>query len=232
MGAVIFDFDGTLVDSEPLHARAVRAVLTPMGMEQHFEASMCVGMPDADVLRGVFARSGRGLDASELADLLERKSSAARALWEAGEGRAYPGAVELLRGVRERGVRVAVCTAALRREAGPVLERLGVLGLLDAFVTADDVETSKPDPACYRLACARLGFAARACVALEDSVAGSASARGAGCRVVGLGHTTARERLGEVAWFFSRVSEVDAGWLAGAVRDGAGGEAGGEGASG
>lgn len=213
MNAVIFDFDGTLVDSEPLHGRALRAALGPVGAGAFFDEAACVGLPDADVIRAVFARAGRALGDEELNGLLEAKSAAARRLWESGQGGAYPGAVELLGEVKRLGAKVAVCTAALRREAGPVLERLAVLGLLDAFVTADDVRASKPDPACYLLACARLGVRPVECVAIEDSVAGVAAASGAGCRVVGLGHTTARERLTGVSWFFERIGMVEAGWV-------------------
>ncbi|MFM9959117.1 MAG: HAD family hydrolase [Phycisphaerales bacterium] len=213
--AVIFDFDGTLVDSEPLHGRALRSVFEPIGLEPFFDEAMCVGLPDADVMRAVFTRGGRTLGEAELAALLETKSAAARRLWESGEGRAYPGAIELLREVKRRGTKVAVCTAALRREAGPVLERLGVAPILDAFVTADDVTASKPNPACYRLACERLGLPPSACVAIEDSVAGVTSAATAGCRVVALGHTTARERLTRSSWFVDAISAVDAAWLVG-----------------
>ncbi len=208
MAALILDFDGTLVDSEPLHGRALRSVLGPLGIP--FEESLCVGLPDADVIRGAFAAARRELPPSLLDDLMRRKSEAAAALWRDGAGVPYAGAVELIHGAKAAGLRVAVCTAAMRREAAPVLEKLGVLGILDAFTTADDVAESKPHPACYTLTCERLGVEPRRCVALEDSVAGVASAAGAGCRVVALLHTTPRERLA-LAWrHVDRIAEIGA----------------------
>ena len=203
MRALILDFDGTLVDSEPLHGRALRGVLGPLGIP--FDERACVGLPDADVLRSAFAAAHRELPAALLCELMERKSAAAHALWLDGQGLAYPGAVELVHEAKGAGMRVAVCTAAMRREAEPVLRNLGVLDVLDAFTTADDVPESKPHPACYRLTCERLGFAPAHCTAIEDSVAGVAAAVAAGCRTIAVGHTTARERLGAAAEFVERI---------------------------
>jgi HAD superfamily hydrolase (TIGR01509 family) len=206
MPALILDFDGTMVDSEPLHGKALRAVLGPLDVP--FDEKMCVGLPDADVIRGAFAAANRELPPALLAELMARKSAAAAALWESGEGKAYPGAVELLRSAKAAGMPVAVCTAALRREAEPVLARLGVLPLLDVFTTADDVSASKPDPTCYLLTCERLRLAPNDCTAIEDSVAGVSSAVAAGCRVIAVGHTTARERLYAATRFVARIAEI------------------------
>lgn len=208
MAALILDFDGTLVDSEPLHGKALRAVLSPIGVP--FDEALCVGLPDADVIRTAFAAANRELPVTLLEDLMRCKSEAAGMLWREGDGKAYPGAVELIHGAKGAGLRVGVCTAALRREAKPVLDRLGVLSALDAFTTADDVAHSKPDPECYRLTASRLGVDPSRCVALEDSVAGVASAAGAGCRVVGLLHTTPRERLKQAWKIVPRIADITA----------------------
>ena len=211
MRALILDFDGTLVDSEPLHGKALRSVLQPLGVP--FDERACVGLPDADVLRSAFAAARRALPAALLNELMQRKSAAAHALWLDGLGLAYPGAVELVHEAKQAGMRVAVCTAAMRREAEPVLRTLGVLGVLDAFTTADDVAESKPHPACYRLTCERLGFAPPQCVAVEDSVAGVAAAVGAGCHTIAVGHTTARARLAAAAEFVERIGVLRGGVL-------------------
>lgn len=213
--ALIFDFDGTLVDSEPLHALALEEVLAPLGMA--FDHALCVGLPDADVISGVFARHGQPLTPEDLERLMRAKSAAASRLWERGLGTPYAGAVELLTSAASEGWKVAVCTAAMRREAGPVLERLGVTRHLSAFVTADDVAQSKPDPACYELTCRRLDLPPSRCVVLEDSVAGAKAGLGAGCFVVGLGHTTPPQRLPRTPRTARHISELTpellGGWL-------------------
>ncbi len=193
MAAFVFDFDGTLVDSEPLHEAALAQTLRPLGLE--VSPGSFVGLPDADAIRTAFAEARRDLPESRLRELLETKSAAAMRLWEAGRAAPYPGAVELVRALHRLGLDVAVCTAALRREVEPVLEQLGILPLLRCVTTADDVAASKPDPACYLLTASRLEVSPERCVAIEDSHAGVSAAAAAGCRVVAVGHTTPRERL-------------------------------------
>lgn len=205
-GALILDFDGTLMDSEPLHELALRRVLSPLGLE--VASASVVGLPDVDAIRLIFTRASRPLDEAELLRLLEAKSMQARMLWLSGMASPYPGAVELLGAARARGLPVAVCTAATRREAEPVLDRLGVRAILSALVTADDVEKGKPDPACYRLTASRLGLVPGRCVAVEDSEAGVAAAVDAGCRVIAVGHTTATTRLGRAHRVVGRIGEL------------------------
>lgn len=204
--ALILDFDGTLVDSEGLHERALREAVSALGLD--VPPGRYIGLPDRDALADVLLSAGREPSESVLAALLEQKTAAAKRLWTLGAAPAYPGAVELARGAKAAGWKVAVCTAALREECEPVLEHIGITPLLDAFTTADDVSRSKPDPSCYTLTADRLGVRAGACVAIEDSHAGVRAAAGAGCRVIGVGHTTARERLEAAHLHVGRIGEV------------------------
>lgn len=212
MRALILDFDGTIVDSEPLHGEALTSVLAPLGLS--LPPDGCIGLPDADAFHAVFAHAGRPFDPDQLHTLLERKSAAAEKLWRAGRARPYPGAIDIIRESFARNIPVAVCTAALRREAAPVLRSLGVLPLLAAFTTADDVSRSKPDPACYTHTCARLGLPPADCTAIEDSVAGTTSARAAGCRVIAVGHTTPAAALTAAHEHVTAIADLNAlfGW--------------------
>jgi beta-phosphoglucomutase len=98
---------------------------------------------------------------------------------------ALPGAVELLRALRERGVPTAVASSS--RNAKAVLDRLEIATLIDAVVDGHDIQRSKPDPQVFLMAAARLGVDPRRCAAVEDAASGVESALAAGMRVVGIG---------------------------------------------
>jgi beta-phosphoglucomutase-like phosphatase (HAD superfamily) len=93
---------------------------------------------------------------------------------------------------------IAICSGAVLSDIELILPALGDGSLMRRFaaiVTADDVQRSKPDPACYRMAAQRLGEQAHACLAIEDTAAGLTAARDAGMRTLGVAHTHGREAL-------------------------------------
>src|SRR3954471_9251063 len=99
MPAIIFDFDGVLVDSEPVHEAAIRAAVRELGMDFTPEdyRTRYLGLDDRDIYAAVARDHGRGLAAGELHSLNELKWSHARRAFESGAAPAYPGAVELFR---------------------------------------------------------------------------------------------------------------------------------------
>jgi beta-phosphoglucomutase len=191
--AVIFDFDGVIVDSEPAHYRAFQAVLEPRGLGYGWDRYVAhyIGFDDRDGFREAYRQGGRELDEAELEELIKAKHAAFEAEMAAGLD-PIAGAVDCVRRLAA-ALPLAVCSGALRREIAPTLERLGIADAFRTVVSADDVAHSKPDPASYRLAVAQLGGALgrelepAACIAIEDTPTGVASARGAGLRVIGLG---------------------------------------------
>ncbi len=210
MSAIIFDFDGTLVDTEPLHERAVREALVAHGVP--VEEGMTIGLADEDAIGQAFARVGRRIDAGLLGELCLRKTEIYEVLMESATITVYPGAVELVRGGAEV-CPVGICTAAVLREVRPVVRKLGLTDVVRTIVTADEVERKKPHPDGYRLAAERLGVDATRCIAIEDSVRGVESAKRAGCFVVGVLHTTDRERLGQADVLIERIGLLSAGEL-------------------
>jgi len=200
MRAIIFDFDGVIVDSEPLHEEALRVAARELGMdftrEKYF--GEYVGYDDRDLYAAVARDNSRVLSAAELARFGELKRRSAMDLIAAGRAVPWPGAVELVREAAEVAP-LAVCSGALRAEIEPVLGALKIRSCFREVVSADDVEKSKPDPACYLLTAERLGMQARACTAIEDTPTGARAARDAGMRVVGVCHTVARREMAGVA---------------------------------
>lgn len=111
-----------------------------------------------------------------------------------GENDVYPGAFALIRTLRNRGIRIALCSSS--KNARLVLEKLGVRDLFDATVTGNDIRHAKPDPEIFLTAATRLGVPPSACVVFEDSLAGIRGAIAAGMQTIGVGN---RAELGGVA---------------------------------
>jgi kojibiose phosphorylase len=119
-----------------------------------------------------------------------------------------PGAGELLRELRRRGVPIAVASSSRNAEA--VLERLAIRPLLDVLVDGNDVAESKPDPRVFLVAAERLGVAPQRCVVVEDAASGVEAALAAGMRVIGLGPV---ERVGRAHRVEAALADLDADGL-------------------
>jgi beta-phosphoglucomutase len=214
--AVFFDFDGILVDSEPMHYRAFTAVLDPLGMgfpwKEYVETYM--GFDDRDAFRAAFRAKGTALDAANLAKLVAAKSEAfLRGLRDGVT--AYPGVVALIDSLHAAGLPLALCSGALRSDIAPILEQLGVARRFEVVVSADDVRRSKPDPESYALAFARLSekhatsmTAPGNSVAVEDTPAGIRSAKGAGLRVLAVTNSYGAGELAEADWITDSLENV------------------------
>ena len=183
--ALLLDLDGTLVDSEPLQREGYRRFFAARGWPAP-DLAVFTGRRAADVLPTLDGPwQGHDVEAlgREAADLVPRDVPPDE----------VAGAVDLVRSASRLGVPVAIVTSAGPAWVEQALGRggLGLLGLVGTVVTADDVVDGKPDPAGYRLACARLGVQPAHALAAEDSLAGVAAAVAAGVgQVVGL--TTSR----------------------------------------
>lgn len=201
--AVIFDFDGVIVDTERLHHAALDRVLRPLGLGISWDeyVQTYIGFDDRGVFINRFAKAGRALPADEQARLVERKAGMFHVMVSEEAPAPFPGVVELIRALAGR-IPLALCSGALRSDIEPVFQSLRLHGLFDLMVTADDVPMSKPDPACYRLAVERLSqrhgraLAPGHCLAIEDTPAGITSAKEAGLKVLALTNSYDRAYLG------------------------------------
>lgn len=219
--AVIFDFDGVIVDSEPFHYQAFQRVLQPLGLGFSWQEYLdCyIGFDDRDAFREVHRQAGRDLSDSLLQELIDRKAAVFPDV-VAGSAQPYPGVVELIRDLASQ-LPLALCSGALRSDILPILEQLGIREHFSVLVTADDVHVSKPDPASYRLAVTRLqetfpqlAFSPNRCFAIEDTPAGIASAVGAGVRVIAVTNSYAAEALSSATIVVSSLADISLSRLA------------------
>jgi beta-phosphoglucomutase len=214
--AVLFDFDGILVDSEPMHYRAFLEILDPleMGFPWKEYAEIYMGFDDRDAFRVAFRAKGIDLDEANLAKLVAAKSRAFQDGIRNGVT-SYPGAVPMLESLHAAGRPLALCSGALRSDIDPILAQLGVARCFDVIVSADDVRRSKPDPESYALAFARLSerydtllTAPEKSVAVEDTPAGIRSAKGAGLRVLAVTNSYGAGELADADWIVDSLESV------------------------
>jgi beta-phosphoglucomutase family hydrolase len=191
--AAVFDMDGTLVDNMRFHAEAWVAISRRLGVEasaERFEREFA-GKKNEEIFPLLL---GRRVPPEELERLAEEKESHYRALYGPHVA-LHTGAEGFLRRLRGAGVKLAVATAAPKRNRELVLDGLGIRGWFGRVVGAEEVTRGKPAPDIFLAAARALGVEPEACVAFEDAVNGVRSARAAGMLTVGLTTTTPAEML-------------------------------------
>lgn len=189
LNAVLFDFDGTLVDSDPAHLVAFNEVLAPRGRSLTAQqyATTVVGRANVTIFGALFPDA----PLAELEWLGEEKERAY--LRRADLVALHDGAIEVLSGLKAQGLRLALVTNAPRVVIDDVAVRLGLLDCFDATITIDDVTHGKPHPEPYLQALARLGVSADQAVVVEDSAPGRHAAQAAGMDVLLLGGSAPAE---------------------------------------
>lgn len=193
--AVVFDFDGVLANSEPLHFRAFREVLAEQGLTLTEAAyyDQYLGYDDVGAFRAIAADAGMRLDEGRIADLAGQKALRLEVL-ERGASVLFPGARAAILRMARQGP-IAIASGAIRIEIDRVLEREGLRALFPVLVAAGDTPSSKPDPAPYVRAVELLGLVTGRslqpgeCVAIEDSRWGLQSAKDAGLHTVAVTHS-------------------------------------------
>lgn len=183
--AILWDNDGVLVDTEPLYFEANRSVLAEQGLslkrEDYQEISLRVGGSVLELAR----RNGLG-DPEIEALRAKRNDLYARLIDE--RGALFPGVRETLRALAGR-VRMAIVTSSNRDPFDRLHGKLGILPFFEFVLTGQDFSRYKPHPEPYRMAAARMGLPPEACLVVEDSARGLASAVAAGMPCAVIPHT-------------------------------------------
>lgn len=199
--AILFDFDGIIALSEPLHFAAFAEVLGARGValsERAYYAHY-VALTDRECLERMLEDFHRP-DLRSAASILLREKSEALASRLAQGVALCPGVAEFVAVAAERAP-LAIVSGALRPEIVGVLARAGLERFFSIIVSAEEVRAGKPDPEPYRVALERLratvasDLAASECLVLEDAPKGILAARAAGMRVIALPHTFPEKEL-------------------------------------
>jgi beta-phosphoglucomutase len=190
--AIIFDFDGVIANSEPLHLRAFQAALGDdgvyFGRDEYY--ARYLGYDDVGLFQRLAADRGFEWSERHVTALVARKGVKLQELLHAGSV-LFPGAADFIRRAAAT-VPVAIASGALKHEIVDIVTAAGVGALFSTIVAAGDTAESKPSPEPYKLAFTQirartgLNLDPKRTVAIEDSRWGLASAQGAGLRCVGV----------------------------------------------
>jgi beta-phosphoglucomutase len=217
LNAIIFDFDGVIVDSEPLHFEGFRKVLERIGItltrEDYY--THYLGYGDEDCFRVVAEDRNVELSDETLQSLIAEKTAWMQQALSA-EIEPLPGSVRLIAALAGDGVPLAICSGALREEILIAARCVGVEKHFHHVVAAEDVAVGKPDPHGYNIARRLLAettdrdIPAETCVVIEDSPAGIAAAKAAGMAVLGVATSYEPDQLTQADRIADSLEDVTA----------------------
>jgi beta-phosphoglucomutase len=212
--AVIFDFDGVLANSEPVHLRVYQILLSEenisLASREYYERYL--GFDDVGVFEALARDKGLDVAGPRMAALIERKTELFQRLACSGDV-LFPGAASCLRDTAA-AVPIAIASGALRHEIEMILDSAGLLAVVPVIVASGDTPRSKPAPDPYARAVERLSDRAgrpitpSRAVAVEDSRLGLRSAREAGLRTLGLTTSYPADQLPEAERTVRDISAV------------------------
>ena len=202
--AVLFDFDGVIVNSEPLHYLAFHEVPHAEKIElaesEYYQE--LIGFDDRGAFKRIFELHGRELDPRTFLRVMTRKSEAMMELISRRKIEALPGAEEVVRGLW-RHCPLGICSGALREEIEAMLEGVSLRDCFSVITAAEDVEVGKPDPRGYLLTMKLLGekskraLKAADCLIVEDAPSVISRVKAAGFPTLGVASSYSIERLSE-----------------------------------
>ena len=204
--AILFDFNGVLVDDEPVHLEMFQRVLADEGIsltaEDYYRDYL--GMDDRGCFAAVLQRAGEAATVPRLMRLIARKASYYQDRMRERGYPFFPGAAELVAELAARGRMLGIVSGALREEVESALRQAGLRERFKALITAEDVNEGKPDPEGYRKALDVLNsepplperlLHPHEVLAVEDTPAGLSAAADVGLTTLAVAHTYPAARL-------------------------------------
>lgn len=197
--AVIFDFNGAIINDEPIHQQLIEEMLLEenLVLKRGEYRKICLGHTDRACLRDLLASRGRVASEEYLTKLQQKKAQSYVEQIESLEKLPlYPGLNDFIFKIRSSNLKLAIVSGAIRQEIELVLKRAELAEYFKIIVAADDITTVKPQPDGYLLVLERLrqeypqlNLQASECLAIEDTLAGVQAAKAAGMKVVGVANT-------------------------------------------
>lgn len=181
--AVLFDFDGVVVQSEPLHLRSFRELLAPFGVKipkaRWYKEFAGIGSPS--IMAILFQDFGVQED---VRTWVEKRKKHYQHLVIQGKLKPAKGIREFLQKLKKKGIKTAIVSGGHSSNIKLVLEKLGLSRFFDTIVSVESVQNRKPHPDCFLLAAKKFGVTPNECIAIEDSPNGISSAHAAGMCIV------------------------------------------------
>ena len=216
--AIIFDFDGILVDSEPVIMKLIQQMAAKEGWllseEEYYRDYLA--LDDLRVVEHMWHTNGRSLSTARRKELLAWKTRAYEEIIHNGLP-AIPGAAEFVLSAAQQFT-LAIASGSLRAEIEYLLRKLGLREKFAVLATADDCQQSKPDPEVYLKALSRLQelpqlheprLQAGECLAVEDAPLGVVAAQAAGMKCLALAHSRVQAELRHAEWVAPGFAGVD-----------------------
>jgi beta-phosphoglucomutase len=201
--AVLFDMDGVIVDSEPLHVAAFQVTLKNYGhslshdqYKEHF-----AGRTDEAGFKQYFDFIGETVG---LPVIMDEKAKAYLEL-AADELEPYPGVIEFIHDLAKRDIRLALVTGSLKLEAEITLKAFNLTNYFSAVIAAEDIENSKPNPEGYLKGAKTLGISPADCIIIEDAPKGVRAAKAADIRCLAVINTHTREELADATYIVDQL---------------------------
>ncbi|MBI2340173.1 MAG: HAD family phosphatase [Deltaproteobacteria bacterium] len=211
--AIIFDFNGLIVDDEHIHCECFQKVLAEeeITLTEKDYWDIYLGFDDKGLIEAIFERNGKKPTPKKLKDLIRKKADLYLPILEK-KLKFFPGVLDFIQKTRGKCL-LAVVSGALRSEIDFALKKAEIADAFATIVSAEETKHGKPDPQGYLLALARLKqknaeIRPENCLALEDSRAGIEAAHRARMKCAGLTHSYPREKLKEADWVVESFDEL------------------------
>lgn len=219
--AVIFDFNGVIVDDEPIHFELFQRVLNEEGIEltEKDYYARYLGFDDRGAFTAAYRDHGRQIDDQQLAKLIDRKAACYQEAIR-NKLRVFPGVKALVPDLAQR-LPLAVASGALRNEIEGILLALGMRNYFSAIVSAEDVQRGKPEPEIFLKALQLLNsrlheipaIGAADCLVIEDSKEGVRGALRAGMKCLAVANSHAPEQLSDAHAVVTSLEKVNLGFI-------------------
>lgn len=219
--AIIFDFNGIIVNDEPIHLEMLQKVLKEEGISLSSEDyyARYLGFDDRGCFKAAFQERGRMLDETRLGELIRRKAIYYQEAMEKGLT-AFPGVDTLIRALSSR-FPLAIASGALRSEIESILAAMSLKKFFQAIVSAEDVKDGKPEPEIFTTALARLNetiaqsepLGPSECLVIEDSREGVRGARRAGMKCLAVTNSHPAAELAEADIVLNSLDGIEVEFL-------------------
>lgn len=208
ISAFIFDMDGIIIDSEPVHSRAKMDTFAHFGIPfDEKDLVHYMGMNSHDGFQKILHDKGR-TDIS-LQAMIDYKHSRYMEVLAKGDIKPIAGTVDLIKRLHATGMPLALATSSWRPAMEIVLKRFDIAQYFSSVIAGDEVKTSKPDPTIYLLSAQKLGVAPADCAVLEDTKAGIQAAKSAGMYCIAYHNpNSGNQDLSQADWIVEQISDI------------------------